>query len=71
MIVTEMKTSSWKIKLRVIKLKRKIIEKNFINSINTCNTLLDKQLPKKKKYIRGNQSPDVNKTLSKAIKNKT
>ena len=29
--------------------------------------MLDRQLPKKKKYIRGNQSPFLNKTLSKAI----
>ena len=29
--------------------------------------MLDKQLPKKKKYVRGNQSPFMNKTLSKAI----
>ena len=32
--------------------------------------MLDKQFPKKKKYIRGNQSPFMsfmNKTLSKAI----
>ena len=29
--------------------------------------MLEKQLPKKKKYVRGNQSPFMNKTLSKAI----
>ena len=29
--------------------------------------MLDKQLPKKKKYVRGNQSPFMNNTLSKAI----
>ena len=51
MIVTEMKTSSRKNELRVIKLKRKIIGKNFINSIITCNTVLDKQLPKKKSIL--------------------
>ena len=32
-------------------------DKSFTNFINTCNTVLDKQLPKKKKYVRGNQSP--------------
>ena len=29
--------------------------------------MLDKQLPKENSYIRGDQSPFVNKTLSKAI----
>ena len=29
--------------------------------------MLDKQLPKKTRYVRGNQSPFMNKTLSKAI----
>ena len=29
--------------------------------------MLNKQLPKKNKYVRGNQSPFMNKTLSKAI----
>ena len=42
-------------------------DQNFSNFLNTCNTVLDKQLPKKKKYVRGNQSPFMNKTLSKAI----
>ena len=51
-------------------LKGKLLEnsdKSFTNFINTCNTMLDKQLPKKKKYVRGNQSPFMNKTLSKEI----
>ena len=42
-------------------------DKSNSNFINTCNTVLDKQLPKKKNYVRGNQSPFMNKTLSKAI----
>ena len=42
-------------------------DQSFSKFINTCNTVLDKQLPKKRKYIRGNQSPFMNKTLSKAI----
>ena len=29
--------------------------------------MLDEQLPKKTRYVRGNQSPFTNKTLSKAI----
>ena len=39
----------------------------FSNFINTCNTVFDKQLPEKKKYVRDNQSPFMNKTLSKVI----
>ena len=42
-------------------------DQSFSNFVNTCNTVLDKQLPKKKKYVTGNQSPFMNKTLSKAI----
>ena len=42
-------------------------DQSFSNFINTCNTVLDKQLPKKKKYVRGDQSPFMNKTLSKAF----
>ena len=42
-------------------------DKNCSNFINICNTKLDKQVPKKKKYIRGNQSSFMNETLSKVI----
>ena len=42
-------------------------DKKFSNFINNCNSILDKQVPKKKKYVRGNQSPFMNKSLSKAI----
>ena len=42
-------------------------DKSFSNFINTCNNVLDKQLPKKKNYDRGNQSSFMNKTLPKAI----
>ena len=48
------------------KLSRKS-DQSFTNFINTCNTVLDKQLPKKTRYVRGNQSPFMNKALSKAI----
>ena len=44
-------------------LKGKLSEnsgKSFRNFINTCNALLDK-------HVRGNHSPYINKTLSKAI----
>ena len=46
-------------------------DQSFSNFINTCNTVLQKQLPKKKKYVRGNKSPFMNKTLSKAIMSRT
>ena len=39
-------------------------DKNFSNFINTCNTVLDKQIPKKKVFTRGNQLHFMNKTLS-------
>ena len=42
-------------------------DQSFSNFINTYITVLNKQLPKKKKYVRGNQSPFMNKTLSKGI----
>ena len=42
----------------------KTLIKNFGNFINTFNNVLDKQLSKKKKCVRGNQSPFMNKTLS-------
>ena len=42
-------------------------DQSFSNFINTCNTVLDKQLPQKKKYVRGNPSSFIKKTLSKAI----
>ena len=53
---------------RYLKLRRKNIgnsDKGFSNFINTCNTVLNKQLPKKN--VTGNQSPFTNKTLCKAI----
>ena len=42
-------------------------DQSFSNFINTSKAVLDKLLPKKKKYVRGNQSSFMNKTLSKAI----
>ena len=51
-------------------IKRKLSEnsdKSFSNFTNTCNTVLDKQLPRIKRHVRGNQLPFMNKTLSKAI----
>ena len=34
------------------------------NYIDTCNAILKIKIPKKKKYVRRNQSPFINKTLS-------
>ena len=46
---------------------RKSLTKALAISKNTCNTVLDKQIPQNKKYVRSNQSPFMNKTLSKAL----
>ena len=41
---------------------------NFKDFTSSCNIILNEQAPpRKKKYVRGNQSPFNNKTLSKAI----
>ena len=40
---------------------------NFKSFTSSCNTILNEQAPQKKKYVRGNQSPFMNKNLSKAI----
>ena len=42
-------------------------DESFKNFISSCNVILNKYAPQKKKYVRGNQSPFMNKTLSKAI----
>ena len=34
---------------------------------SSCNKILDNHAPLKKKYVRGNHSPFINKSLSKAI----
>ena len=39
-------------------------DEQLSNSIDTCNAILNIKLPKKKKYVRRNQSTFVNKTLS-------
>ena len=39
----------------------------FGNFISSCNRILDEHAPQKKRYLRGNQSPFMNKTLVKAI----
>ena len=42
-------------------------EKHFDNFISSCNNVLDQHAQKKKKYVRGNKSPFINKVLMKAI----
>ena len=42
-------------------------DESFKNFTSSCNVILNKHAPQKKKYVRGNQSPFMNKTLSKAI----
>ena len=39
----------------------------FISFTSSCNKALDNHAPLKKKYIIGNHSPFMNKSLSKAI----
>ena len=54
---------------------QKIFPQNFGNSCDedvvdfliSCNKILDKYAPHKKKYVRGNHLPFMNKNLSKAI----
>ena len=42
-------------------------DSRFGNFISSSNRILDEHAPQKKKYLRGNQSPFMNKTLVKAI----
>ena len=46
-------------------------DENFRNFTSSCNIILNKQAPQKKKYVIGNQSPFMNKDLSKAIMKRT
>ena len=46
-------------------------DENFRNFTSSCNIILNKQAPQKKKYVRGNQSTFMNKDLSKAIMKRT
>ena len=53
-------------------LSKQSFEKNSLHKfLDTCRTVLDKQAPRKKKYVRGNHSPFMNKELSKAIMTRT
>ena len=42
-----------------------------LKTSSSCNVLLNKHASQKKKYVRGNQSHFMNKTLSKAIMQKS
>ena len=42
-------------------------DESFKNFTSSCNVILKKLDPQEKRYVRGNQSPFMNKTLSKAI----
>ena len=53
--------------LRQVVSKRGNCNTNFKRFISSCNKILDQHAPQKKKYLRGNQSPFMNKSLSKAI----
>ena len=54
---------------------QKIFAQNLGNSCNqdvddfliSCNKIQDQYAPQKKKYVRGNHSPFINKNLSEAI----
>ena len=42
-------------------------DKNFDKFISSCRKILDQHAPQKKRCVRGNQSPFMNETLTKAI----
>ena len=42
-------------------------DKSLGNFMSSCSRILDQHAPQKKRYLRGNQSPFMNETLSKAI----
>ena len=53
--------------LRQVISKRGNCNTNFKRFISSCNKILDQHAAQKKKYLRGNQSPFMNKSLPKAI----
>ena len=44
---------------------------NYDIFLNICKDALDEMAPSKRKYLRSNQSPFMNKDISKAIMNRT
>ena len=53
--------------MQQIKCNENNCDSRFGNFISSCNRILDEHAPQKKRYLRGNQSPFMNKTLVKAI----
>ena len=61
------KNESFREELIQIEVNRNNCDKSFKNFTFSRNAILNKHAPQKKKYVRGNQSPFMNKTLSKVI----
>ena len=51
----------------LLKNLKNICDDHYNNFVISCKNVLDKIAPWKKKYVRGNHSPFMNKTRSKAI----
>ena len=51
--------------------KQNFEENSLEKFLDTCRVVLDRQAPRKKKYLRGNQAPFMNQELSKAIMTRT
>ena len=47
--------------------KQNFEENSLEKFLETCNNVLDKNAPRKSKFLRGNHSPFINRELSKAI----
>ena len=61
------KNESFREELIQIEVNRNNCDKSFKNFTFSRNAILNKHAPQKKKYVRRNQSPFMNKTLSKVI----
>ena len=46
-------------------------ENRFVNFCKICTETLKKHAPRKRKTLRGNQSPFINKEISKAVMKRT
>ena len=62
-----LKNESFREELIQIEVNRNNCDKSFKNFTFSGNAILNKHAPQKKKYVRGNESPFMNKTLSKVI----
>ena len=58
---------SFREELIKIEANRNNCDESFKNFTSSCSVILNKHAPQKKKYVRGNQSPFMNKTFSRAI----